>query len=452
MIPLRLLRSFIFRQVLLYTILSLGSMVVLLGFIYWATAGYMDREIDATIEEEILGLSEQYDNAGLLGLSAIIEERVSLNPKGPAIYLLADENYRPITGNLNAWPAEMTSENGWTHFQLQGLGNDQSAQHEVRARTFLFRDNLHLLVGRDIRDLERTRELILDSMSWGLVITVALALGVGIFMSSRVMRRIEAVNQTSREIMEGDLSRRVPIDGGGDDFDKLAENLNGMLERIESLMVTVHQVSDNIAHDLRTPLTRLHTRLEQARSGKAGEMPAQIDAAIGDAEEMLATFNALLRIARIESGSSQASFIALDLSSLVMDIAELYEPVAAEKGQHLVVDGHGPVPAQGDQHLLFQALANLVDNAIKHTPGGARITLSAKTTPAGPEVRVADNGAGIPAELYDKVFQRFFRSDASRSTPGSGLGLSLVRAVAEMHHARVELADNAPGLRVSIQF
>jgi signal transduction histidine kinase len=448
----RLLRSFTFRLALLYTTLSLGSVVVLLAYIYWGTAGYMDRQIDSTIEAEIRGLAEQYQSRGLTGLSQIIAERVSHDPNGASVYLLADAAFEPIVGNLSGWPQVAVSDSAWTRFKLREWGGDRSDEHEARARIFLLRGDLHLLVGRDVRDLEATRRLILDALAWGLAITAALALGVGLLMSSRVMRRIEAINQTSRDIMEGDLSRRVPTAGSGDDFDRLAANLNRMLERIEELMAAVRQVSDNIAHDLRTPLTRLRTRLEQARSGDQRRAREEIDQAIEDAQELLVTFNALLRIARIESGSSPGAFDGLDLACLVEDIAELYEPVAAEKGQELRVEDLGPVPVRGDRDLLFQALANLVDNAIKHTPKGSKIRLSAAVRGDGAEVQVADTGPGIPAGLREKVFQRFYRTDASRSTPGSGLGLSLVRAVIDLHGARIELADNDPGLRATIVF
>lgn len=456
MISNRLVRSFTFRLALLYATLSLGSVVVLLGFIYWATAGYMDRQIDSTIEAEIRGLAEQYQSRGLAGLRNIIDERVSRDPNGAAVYLLADAAFAPIVGNLSGWPRAPTFNDGWTRFRLRDWGSDRSEEHEARARTFLLHGELHLLVGRDVRELEATRRLILDALTWGLAITAALALGVGLLVSSRVMGRIEAINQTSREIMDGDLSRRIPMTGSGDDFDRLAANLNRMLERIEELMAAVHQVSDNIAHDLRTPLTRLRTRLEQARNGdpkqSSEEISQEIDQAIGDAEELLSTFNALLRIARIESGSSRTAFAELDLANLVRDVAELYEPVAAEKNQELSLEAQGPVPIQGDRDLLFQALANLVDNAIKHTPPGSRIRLSATRDDGGTRVAVADTGPGIPVDLHEKVFQRFYRTDTSRSTPGTGLGLSLVRAVADLHHARVELRDNTPGLGVSIDF
>jgi len=448
----RLLRSFTFRLALLYTTLSLGSVVVLLGFIYWATAGYMDRQIDSTIEAEIRGLAEQYQSRGLAGLSDIIDERVSHDPNGAAVYLLADADFTPIVGNLSRWPASPAPNKGWTRFRLRDWGSDRSEEHEARARTFLLRGDLHLLVGRDVRELEASRWLILHALGWGLAITAALALGVGLIMSSRVMRRIESINQTSREIMEGDLSRRVPMVGSGDDFDRLAENLNRMLERIEELMGAVRQVSDNIAHDLRTPLTRLRTRLEQARNGDPKQAREEIDQVIENADELLSTFSALLRIARIESGSNHAAFADLDLASLARDVAELYEPVAAEKGQQMCLEAQGPVPVRGDRDLLFQALANLVDNAIKHTPQGSEIRLSTAADDGRSEISVADTGPGIPAELHEKVFQRFYRTDASRSTPGSGLGLSLVRAVADLHGARIQLADNSPGLRATVDF
>jgi len=448
----RHLASTTFRLALLYSVLSLATMLVLLGFIYWATAGYMDREVNATIDEEILGLAVQYERLGLEGLTATIEERIALDATGAAVYLLADADYQPLVGNLDSWPAVPASASGWIRFQLVGGDNARTSAHPARARTFVLSEDAHLLVGRDVRDLAATRKLIRDALLWGVAVTLVLALGIGLVMSSRVMRRIETINQTSREIMEGDLSRRVPTMGSGDDFDQLAMNLNRMFDRIGALIEAVRQVSDNIAHDLRTPLSRLRTRLEQSRNSDPEHLRGEIDQAIADADELLATFKALLRIARIESGNQPMTFTRLDLADLLRDITELYEPVAAKKGQRLRLQGQGSAPVEGDRDLLFQALANLVDNAMKHTPAGSTITLAATVSPAGPAVRIADSGPGIPPDLRDKVFQRFYRLDSSRSTQGSGLGLSLVRAIVDLHHARIELADNAPGLRVTLIF
>jgi signal transduction histidine kinase len=312
-------------------------------------------------------------------------------------------------------------------------------------------------VGRDVRDLEATRRLILEALTWGLALTAGLALLGGWLMTGRVVRRIEAINQTSRDIMEGDLSRRIALRGSGDDFDQLADGLNRMLARIESLMAGVRQVSDNIAHDLRTPLTRLRSKLEMLRAelettlGAGHPANAAVEETIADAEVILSTFNALLRIARIESGSQRAGFAEVDLAPLAQDVAELYEPVAAEKGQTLRVEVPESARVIGDRDLLFQALGNLADNAVKYTPEGGDVLLRIRPLRETIAVEVADSGPGIPAELREEVFRRFFRADHSRSTPGSGLGLSLVQAVIQLHGATIDLADNGPGLRVTVR-
>jgi len=446
----RLLRSTFFRLARLYTGLSLATMLLTLGFIYWATADYMDREINATINEEILGLTEQYENRGLDGLTEAIGERGSLDVNRDAVYLLTDRDFRPLTGNLAHWPANPVDEKGWIRFQLPA--NDRSGEPMARARTFLLPGGQHLLVGHEINDIEATRRLILDALGWGILVTLVSALVIGLMMSARVLRRIEAINQTSREIMQGDLSQRVPTDGSGDDYDQLAGNLNQMLDRIEDLMGTVRQVSDNIAHDLRTPLSRLRTRLEEIRTNQSGIPSNDIEQAIGDADDLLVMFNALLRIARIESGSATPDFTRQDMQRLLQDIAELYEPLATEKRQRIVLSSHASPPVNGDRDLLFQAFSNLVDNAIKHTPPGGTITLEVASQGGVCKVQVADTGPGIPRESREKVFQRFYRCDYSRSTRGSGLGLSLVRAIIDIHHARIELADNQPGLRVTVVF
>jgi signal transduction histidine kinase len=447
-----LLVSSSFRLALLYMALSVGSVVILLGFLYWATAGYMDRQTDATIEAEITGLAEQYRQRGLSGLTAVLAERVARDPTGASVYLLVDKELAPIVGNLNRWPDSVFAEDGWVSFRLREWGLDRTDEHLARARTFLLRGGLHLLVGRDVRDLEATRELILKALGSGLAIMIGLALGGGLMMSAGMARRLEAINQTSREIMEGDLSQRVPTKGTGDDFDQLAVNLNRMLERIGALMSSVRQVSDNIAHDLRTPLTRLRTKLElaNAETGAPEPLRAAVEGAIADAEELLATFNALLRIARIESGGSTAGFCAVDLARLVEDVADLYEPLAAERAQRFEVVADTTAPVRGDRDLLFQAAANLVDNAIKYTPEGGRIQVSVTQAAGEVGLQVADSGPGVPAEMHEKVLERFFRLDDSRTTPGNGLGLSLVKAVVDLHGGGLRLGDNEPGLRVGI--
>jgi signal transduction histidine kinase len=274
-------------------------------------------------------------------------------------------------------------------------------------------------------------------------------------ISRSTASRIEAINQASREIMGGDLSRRVATRGSGDDFDQLADNLNSMLDRILSLMQAIRQVSDDIAHDLRTPLTRLRSRLELARSAvsDAEEARVGIEQAIAEADALLATFNALLRIARIEAGQQRFGFSKLDLVPLVGDVVELYEPLASDKGQELASElPQEAVIAFGDRDLLFQGIANLLDNAIKYTPAGGRVGVHLRKSGEGAEVVVWDSGPGIPAALRAKVFERFFRLEQSRSAPGSGLGLSLVGAVVKLHAAQIRLEDGEPGLRVVLSF
>ena len=445
-----------FRLAVLYMMLLAASVSVLLGFIYWRTAGFMDAQTDATIEAEIQGLAEQYRLRGLRGLTSVIRERITRDPGGASVYLLVDEELRPLIGNLDRWPGGFTDDSGWLRFRLRERGPDQRDEHAARAQVFRLQGDLRLLVGRDVRDLEATRGLILDALTWGLLLTAALALVGGWLMTSRVVRRIEAINQTSREIMEGDLSRRIPLGGSGDDFDQLAAGLNRMLARIESLMTGVRQVSDNIAHDLRTPLTRLRTKLEvlhreiERELGDGHRVTAAAEQTIADADEMLTTFNALLRIARIEAGSRRAGFDDVDLAALARDLAELYEPVAAEHGQSLDVITPQPASVIGDRDLLFQAVGNLVDNAVKYTPEGGRLSIQVTRDRGDAVIAVADNGPGIPPELHDAVFRRFYRLDDSRSTPGSGLGLSLVHAVIQLHGGRIELQDNRPGLRVRV--
>jgi signal transduction histidine kinase len=305
-------------------------------------------------------------------------------------------------------------------------------------------------VGRDMQELDATRSLIVRAIAWGLAITVMMALAGGIMLSRRTMRRLEAINETSRRIMQGDLSRRIPTRSTDDDFDQLADNLNGMLDTIEELMEDVRRVTDNVAHDLRTPLTRLRNRLENLKSDNDADK-SSIEAALADADGLLDTFNALLRIASIESGRRRAAFKSIPLDDVVRDVTELYEPLAEQKQQKLDVSVSDDVRIQGDRDLLFQAFANLLDNAIKYTPRGGSIRVTLDDGASGPRIRIIDSGPGIPQQCRDQVFKRFFRLEESRHTPGNGLGLSLVEAVARLHNASIKLGGE-PGLDVSLAF
>ena len=449
----RVFRTTTFRLALGYLALFGGSVVLLFGFIYWATAGYMGRQMDETIGAEIVGLEEQYRQNGIQGLAASLQDRINHDPSGSEVYLLADPNYLPIVGNLNRWPDAPESPDHWIEFELRDRNSRPGVAYLAHARHFVLAGGFHLLVGRDARALQQVQRIILRSLGWGFAITLALGLVGGILMGRGSLRRIEAINRTTGEIIAGDLARRVPTRGAGDDFDELAKNLNAMLDRIETLMQGIRHVSDGVAHDLRSPLTRLRNRLETARmaTNSPDEQRRLIDASIAEADSLLGTFSALLRIAEAESGRARSGFSRLDLATVAQDAIELYEPVAQDKRQTLTTD-IAPAQIEGDRHLLSQALANLIDNAIKYTPEGGRIHVAIGSSGGRATLCVADSGPGIPPEHRDKVLQRFFRLDASRTTPGSGLGLSLVAAVAGLHNAALILEDNKPGLRVTLTF
>jgi signal transduction histidine kinase len=445
-----LLRSSTFRLAVLYMALFGASVAVLLIFIYWSTAGYMAVQTDDTIEAEVTGLAERYGISGLDGLIRSIDERLSRKPNGDAVYLLTDDQFKPLIGNLDRWPQIAVDGGGWLNFSLEQSTDDGNVTHRARARPFTLRGGYRLLVGRDMHAMDATRSLIVRAIAWGLAITVMMALAGGYMLSRSTMRRLEAINETSRRIMHGDLSRRIPTRSTDDDFDQLADNLNGMLDTIERLMEDVRRVTDNVAHDLRTPLTRLRNRLEELK-GDGSLDKTVVEAALADADGLLATFNALLRIASIESGRRRAAFEDIALDDLLRDVTELYEPLAEDKNQSLDVAVSSDVQIRGDRDLLFQAFANLLDNAIKYTPQGGGIRVSLENSASGPRIRIIDSGPGIPEDSRDQVFKRFFRLEESRHTPGNGLGLSLVEAVARLHKASIRL-DGELGLDVSLDF
>jgi signal transduction histidine kinase len=428
------------------------SVLVLLGFIYTSTAGFMERQTDETINAEIQGLAEQYSQLGLTGLIRVIKSRVAKDKAGSSVYLLTDWKFNPLAGNLGEWPKFKDTGSGWFDATLEDTENFEPRR--VRMRYFLLPGNFHLIVGRDVSERVKVERLIMDALIWGLGITVILGSLGGLLTSRWMLKRIDVINKASREIMRGDLTRRIPSGGAGDEFDRLAENLNAMLDQISRLMDGVKQVSNNIAHDLRGPLNRIRSGLEMSltRAESPEEYRAVLTQTITEIDNLLMTFNALLTIAQAESGTRRQDFTDVDLTSLAADVAELYEPLAEEKGLSFSVDLAPDVTVPGNRHLLSQALANLLDNAVKYTPDGGAITVTLAGAADGPELAVADTGPGIPALYRDLVLERFARLESSRNTPGSGLGLSLVAAAAGLHQAALRLEDNHPGLRVTLAF
>jgi signal transduction histidine kinase len=442
----RLLRSSAFRLALGYAALFTSSTFVLLAFLYWSTAAYMSRQADETIEAEIVGLAERYRLTGLNGLTASIRERLDRRPQGSSIYLLTDPLGSPLVGNLSRWPPVDPGDDGFLEFELASAPGE--APHRARAKPFLLRGGFQLLVGRDLHELSSARSLLLGAMGWGLALTVALALAGGVVVGRSRLRRIGAIGDVLGQVMEGDLSKRIPAEERGDDIEDLVTKVNVMLDELEKLVEGVRRVSDSIAHDLRTPLARLKTRLEKLRRRQPEGEDGEVEEAIAEADRLLATFSALLRIARLESGEkARGSFEDVDLTALVDDVAELYGPAIDERGRKLVLHNAPGVVVRADRDMLFQAVSNLVDNALKHASDDGRIELALAPHERGAAIVVADDGPGIPEGERGNVRERFYRLDRSRSTPGAGLGLSLVQAVAELHRGELRLEDNHPGLR-----
>jgi signal transduction histidine kinase len=443
-----LVRTQAFRLAALYMVLFAGSVLALLVFIYWSTANFVERQTEATVRAEIDGLAEQFRQRGLGGLLRVIAERSTGERGNAMLYLVADAERGRLAGNLSAWPATEESDQGWVVFPVEIRRGRDTRTHMARGAVFALPGGLRLLVARDLAEASAFRSRVATTLGWAALLTLAFGLVGGILMSRNMLRRVEAVSGTAGRIIRGDLAQRVPVSGAGDEFDHLASTLNDMLDQIQRLMEGMRQVSDNIAHDLRTPLARLRTRLEVALlqppdAARWGEVMRET---IAEAEALLGTFNALLSIAEAEAGARRDAVIPLDLAETVRAVAELYEPLAEERGARLVVDASESVPVRGDRHLLAQAAANLVDNALKYAPG-SQIELSAHRAEGEACLIVADHGPGIPSDKRDAVFDRFVRLEESRSTPGQGLGLSLVRAVARLHGGTVRLLDNAPGLR-----
>jgi signal transduction histidine kinase len=461
---LRLVRTHAFRLAGLYFLVFAVSVIGVLFFVYWTSADFVERQTETTLGAEVTGLAEQYAQRGLSGLIQIVAARSAGDRGDGMLYLVTNRDGRPLAGNISGWPVGAPVRPGSLSFQIEVAANGRSETHPARGVLFAIPDGYRLLVARDISDAAAFRDRIRQTLWWSGLVALGIGLLGGAIMSRNMLRRVEQVNRTAERVVAGNLSDRVPRRGTNDEFDQLAANLNGMLDQIERLMTGMREVTDNVAHDLKTPLARLRARLELALIGP-GEPLAQreaIRAAIDEADRLLATFNALLSIAEAESGADGRAGEPLDLAEIARAVVELYEPVAEEKGFELKLEAALGTMIRGDRHLLSQAVANLLDNALKYAGGGA-ITIAVERRDGCAVIEVADHGPGIPEADRETVFDRFVRLERSRSTPGNGLGLSLVRAVARRHGASVVLAENGPtgqearppgnpGLRVRMQF
>jgi len=432
---------------LLYAGLFGVSVLILLEVVYWASGVYISNSLDAAIDSDITELEESLRAGGIEALAAQVKERVRQMPDGPIYYLLESSNGEIIVGNLSPF------HGAEGRFYLK-VPRSSGPSLPVRAHGITLTGEKYLIVGVDALARREMQQLILRVFGWSSAIVLVLAFGGGALMSGRLLRRIETISRASRDIMAGDFSRRIPVRGTDDEFDHLVAGLNAMLERNEAAMDSVRQVSNDIAHDLRTPLTRLRQRLEmaqrRARSVEAWQRTAE--GCIADMDAILETFGALLRIAQIESGMPTRRFVTVDLSELLHTVIEVYQPMADEREQRFTADIAAGLTVRGDRELLAQMIANVLENAMKHSPTGASVSLRTSQSPGAIAVAVIDSGPGIPVADRTRVFKRFYRLERSRSTPGSGLGLSLAAAIAAVHQASIELTDNNPGLRVTLRF
>ena len=414
----------------------------------------MAYQSDEGTRKEIQILSERYEKTGLPGLRLIILDRIRRQqPTGSTLYLLSDPLNRPVVGNISRWP-QVEESDGWLNFNLNVRDRDEPGVHPARARTFRLTGDFKLLVGQDIYELKSAQRRVIIALGWGVILTLILGLAGGVFISRRMLTKIDIINDTTRQIMAGNLDHRVPVGANGDEFDQLSANLNSMLDQIQELMISIKQVSDNIAHDLKTPLFRLRQGLEllESSSNNVEFRKDALNNSISEADRLLGLFNGLLRIARIESETSNLSLTKVSLHDVVKDVIELYEPLSEEKRQQLelLIDSEPIINA--DRDMIFQALANLLDNAVKYTPVDGSIRLEIAASDKNAILKIIDSGPGIPIDEREKVFIRFHRIDSSRATPGNGLGLSLVRAVILAHKGSIKLFDNNPGLTIRILF
>jgi signal transduction histidine kinase len=448
----KVLRTTAFKLSLAYLVLFALLASIGLGYVAWNARRVLDDQIVSTIEAEINGLSEQYTAGGLRRLIAVVERRAK--EPGASLYLVTTPAGEQIVGNVTRVPSGILSTPG-QYDGPYGRGSESDhAEHRAIMRVYTLAGGFHLLVGRDTEERDRLRDAIGNTFGSSLALVLVLGVVGGWFVASRVLKRVDDMTETTRTIMAGDLDGRLRVSGSGDELDRLAQNLNLMLERIGELMRGMREVSDNIAHDLKTPLTRLRNRADEAlRTAETPEaLRAAIEGIVDDGDGLIRVFNALLTIARLEAGNTpDAAGPSFDAGEVAREMAELYEPLAEERGLHLTLDIAPNLTLTGNRELVGQALANLIDNAIKYGAAGeSAITVAARREADAVVLRVADRGPGIPEAERARVLDRFVRLDAARTRPGFGLGLSLVNAVVRLHGGSLTLSDNAPGLAVTL--
>ncbi len=442
-----MIRSASLRFALLFGVVFAASALALVLFLWLSTANLLDRQVEAAINADARGLIERWSEGGVPALLLTISDRLQENVDDDAIYEVTDPLGSTVAGNLGRWPERVRSPGVVYELEVVRAGAHSLAD----VQRYDLPGGFRLLVGRDVRGRVELRRLLTSTLFSSVLVVAGLGVAGALLIRNLFRRMVAEVSATAEAIAGGDLTPRVRRSGRGDEFDRMAESINTMLERIARLMDGVRQVSNAIAHDLRTPITRARARLEDAalHARSEGELRAGVERAVSDLDGVTAVFQALMRIAEIEVGSRRSAFAEVDLGPLLADLADLYGAVAEEHGLRLRLDVPDTLTILGDRDLLQQAVANLLDNAIKFSPQDGQITLSAARFDRMVRVSVADQGPGIPESDRPRAAERFFRGETARHTPGSGLGLALVQAVALLHEGTLLLEDASPGLRAS---
>lgn len=465
----------------LYLLLFALCAMLLVFYMTSLSVRMLMTQTQETINDEVLGLAHAYQRGGLPMLVRVVEQR-SHQP-GANLYLIAGANGEILTGNVQSLEPGVLETDGWTNrpftyrrfgegelarlrsegtgpgqAEQENAGRDDDKHHNAIAVVLRLPNRMIMLVGRDLGEPERFRDIVRRALVLALGMMAVGGLLIWFLVGRAALRRIDNVSQASRRIMGGDLSGRLPVTGAGDEFDRLAENLNAMLARIATLNEGLKQVSDNIAHDLKTPLTRLRNRAEATLAGKhkVVDYREALEATIGESDQLIKTFNAILMISRMEAGYSSESMVRVDLAATVHDVVELYEPLAEEAGVVLEASADESLSVNGNRELIGQALTNIVDNAIKYSTDSTQkpmVRVVLEKVEGEIRLTVSDNGQGIPDEAdRARATERFVRLEKSRSQPGSGLGLSLAKAIMKFHHGRLDLLPGDPGLSVVMSF
>lgn len=441
----------------LYLLLFTVCALALVFYMTAQAARFLTTQTREAITQEVETLSLVYQRAGIAGLVRAIDRRSRV--PGANLYMITDQAGVLLAGNVANLDASIMGKEGWTTKPFEYLrfaGDGVEPAHQALAHVFVLPNQMRILVGRDLGEPERFRQIVQRSLTLALGMMGLGALLIWVFVGRHALRRIDGVSRASQRIMSGDLTGRLPVTGSGDEFDRLSGNLNQMLGKISDLNEGLKQVSDNIAHDLKTPLTRLRNRAEAALSTRqtTAEYKAALEDMIAQSDQLIRTFNAILMISRLEAGYSSERLEEVDLTAMSKDVVDLYEPVAEDAGATLEFSGNEPLKVHGNRELLSQTLSNILDNAIKYSNSAAKPEINVGVSMFGgtPCIRVRDNGPGIAQEDLERVTERFVRLEKSRNAPGSGLGLSLAKAVMKLHKGELRLASEGQGLVVDLLF